>query len=150
MLRSFILVLACVILAACGGEPTRNKRPADMTMEQAQRHLDECQEQASHVWASQSCSRAAWRLVVLSNSRENRVAIRQAVLVRKYQAWRAALTTPARQIRSREFRLCNSSKPSEKTGGCNFLNVTTTATRGIDLPTRRPLRCNASPSVDRK
>jgi outer membrane biogenesis lipoprotein LolB len=54
MYRSFILLLACVILAACGGEPTRYKRPADMTMEQAQRHLDECQEQASHVWASQS------------------------------------------------------------------------------------------------
>ena len=53
MYRSFILLLGCAILAACGG-PTQYKRPAEMTMEQAQRHLDECQEQASHVWASQS------------------------------------------------------------------------------------------------
>ena len=51
--RWFILVLACEILAACGG-PTQYKRPPDMTMEQGQRHLDECQERAQHEWASQS------------------------------------------------------------------------------------------------
>ena len=50
---SFILILACGILAACGG-PTLYKRPADMTMEEGQRHLEECQQQAHKVWASQS------------------------------------------------------------------------------------------------
>lgn len=53
MYRSVILVLACEILAACGG-PTLYKRPAEMTMEEGQRHLDDCQQQARRVWASQS------------------------------------------------------------------------------------------------
>ncbi len=55
MYRSFILVLTltCAILAACDG-PTRYKRPAGMTMEEGQRHLDECQQQARRVWLSQS------------------------------------------------------------------------------------------------
>jgi hypothetical protein len=50
---ALIVVLVCVILAGCGG-PTLYKRPAEMTLEEGQRHLDECQEQARRVWASQS------------------------------------------------------------------------------------------------
>jgi hypothetical protein len=50
---ALIVVLVCAILAGCSG-PTLYKRPADMTMQEGQRHLDECREQASHVWASQS------------------------------------------------------------------------------------------------
>ena len=49
----YILVLVSSIVAACGG-PTLYKRPADMTVEEGQRHLDECQQQARRVWASQS------------------------------------------------------------------------------------------------
>jgi len=48
----FILVLAWAILAACG--PTLYTRPPEMTMEEAQRHLDECQEEAYRVWAAGS------------------------------------------------------------------------------------------------
>ena len=54
MYLALILVLAGASIVACGGGPTPYERPAAMTLEEGQRHLDECQQQARRVWASQS------------------------------------------------------------------------------------------------
>ncbi len=51
--RPLVVLTLCTILAACGG-PTLYKRPPGMTMEEGQRHLDECQQVAYRVYASQS------------------------------------------------------------------------------------------------
>jgi hypothetical protein len=45
-----VLVLASVVLAACG--PTLYKMPAGMTIEEAEQHLNECQQEAHRVWAA--------------------------------------------------------------------------------------------------